>query len=260
MNFALSDEQVMLVNATRTALTRSADMAADAARPGQVLGRIGAASQQIQQGNVVGAVGAATGIPQIAIAGEALGILATLGELGEEELRTRGEDFARAVSEGLRILPGLILDILPDLAIALAEGVADALLDLPAAIGQAIRDAFRGNNDDPNQMVGGALGGAAAGAATGAIFGGPVGALIGAGIGAVAGGLAGRAADRNEDASRSRSAAESDLAAGIGAQPRTRRPDSRAVSVALTVRGSGVGMQRAIDLDTGPYGRLVGAR
>jgi outer membrane lipoprotein SlyB len=255
-------ESVALTNADIAASDsrRRAEYEAQAARPGQVVARIGAASQQLQQGNVVGAVGAATGVPSIAIAGEALGILATLGELGEEELRTRGETFARAVGEGLRILPGLILDILPDLAIALAEGVADALLDLPAAIGQAIRDAFRGNNDDPNQMVGGALGGAAAGAATGAIFGGPVGALIGAGIGAVAGGLAGRAADRNEEANRSRSAAESDLAAGIGAQPRTRRPDSRAVSVALTVRGSGVGMQRAIDLDTGPYGRLTGAR
>jgi hypothetical protein len=87
-----------------------------------------------------------------------------------------------------------------------------------------------------------------------------IGTVAGAIGGAIVGGLAGRAADRNEDASRSRSAAESDLAAGIGAQPRTRRPDSRAVSVALTVKGNAVGVQRMIALETGPYGRLTGAR
>jgi hypothetical protein len=102
---------------------RREELAAAAARPGEVVGRAGATSQQLQQGNVVGAVGAATGIPQIAIAGEALGLLATLGELGAEELRSRGEDFAAAVSEGLKILPELIIDVLPDLVVALAEGI-----------------------------------------------------------------------------------------------------------------------------------------
>lgn len=232
-----------------------AEVEARAGRAGEVVGRAGAASQQLQQGNVVGAVGAATGIPQIALAGEALGLLATLGELGEEELRSRGEDFAAAVSEGLKILPSLIIDVLPDLVVALAEGIADALLDLPAAIADAIRDAIRGG-EDGNQTVGGALGGAAAGAAIGSIFPG-IGTAIGAGVGALAGGLAGRAAERSQD--RSRSAAEADLASGYGAPPVGAGRDRPPVSVALTVRGSGVGMQRAIDLDTGPYGRLLGA-
>jgi hypothetical protein len=124
---------------------RREELAAAAARPGEVVGRAGATSQQLQQGNVVGAIGAASGIPQIAIAGEALGLLATLGELGAEELRSRGEDFAAAVSEGLKILPSLIIDVLPDLVVALAEGIADALLDLPAAIAEAIREAITGN-------------------------------------------------------------------------------------------------------------------
>jgi hypothetical protein len=48
------------------------------------------------------------------------------------------------VSEGLKILPSLIIDVLPDLVVALAEGIADALLDLPAAIAEAIRDAIKG--------------------------------------------------------------------------------------------------------------------
>jgi hypothetical protein len=234
---------------------RREELAAAAARPGEVVGRAGATSQQLQQGNVVGAIGAASGIPQIAIAGEALGLLATLGELGAEELRSRGEDFAAAVSEGLKILPSLIIDVLPDLVVALAEGIADALLDLPAAIADAIRDAIKGGSDG-NQTVGGALGGAAAGAAIGSIF--PViGTAIGAGVGALAGGLAGRAAERSQD--RSRSAAEADLAGGYAAPPVGTGRDRPPVSVALTVRGNGVGMQRAIDLDTGAYGRLFGA-
>ena len=233
-----------------------AEVEARAGRAGEVVGRIGAASQQVQQGNVVGAVGAATGIPQIALAGEALGLLATLGELGAEELRSRGEDFARAVSEGLKILPSLIIDILQDLVVALAEGIADALLDLPAAIAEAIRDAIKGGPDG-NQTVGGALGGAAASAAAGSIILPGPGTAIGAGIGAIVGGLAGRAAERSAD--RSRAAAEADLASGYAAPPVGTGRDRPPVSVALTVRGSGVGMQRAIDLDTGPYGRLLGA-
>lgn len=253
-------ESVALTNADIAAsdARRRAEYEAQAARPGQIVGMAGAASQQIAQGNVVGAVGAvgaATGIPQIALAGEALGLLATLGELGAEELRSRGEDFAAAVSEGLKILPSLIIDILPDLVVALAEGIADALLDLPAAIAEAIRDALRGG-ENGNQTLGGALGGAAAGAAVGSII--PVvGTAVGAAVGAAAGALAGRAAERSQD--RSRSAAEADLASGYGAPPVGAGRDRPPVSVALTVRGSGVGMQRAIDLDTGPYGRLLGA-
>lgn len=234
-----------------------AEVEARAGRAGEVVGRAGATSQQLQQGNVVGAVGAATGIPQIAIAGEALGLLATLGELGAEELRSRGEDFAAAVSEGLKILPSLIIDILPDLVVALAEGITDALLDLPAAIAEAIRDAIRGG-ENGNQTVGGALGGAAFGAAVGAVVVPVIGPAVGAAVGAVAGALAGRAAERSQD--RSRSSAEADLASGYAAPPVGTGRDRPPVSVALTVRGSGVGMQRAIDLDTGAYGRLLGAR
>jgi len=229
---------------------RSADLAADAARPGQVVARIGAASQQLQQGNVVGAVGAATGIPQIAIAGEALGLLATLGELGEEEIRTRGETFARAVGEGIKILPGLILDIAPDLALALAQGVADALLDLPDRLAEAIVEAITGREADTQGAGRRAIEVATAAEATGDPLTVALAAAISATRDAIGGGR-----DRS-----SRSSAESDLAAGIGAQPRTRRPDSRAVSVALTVKGNAVGVQRMIDLETGPYGRLTGAR
>lgn len=241
-------ESLALTNADIAAsdARRREELAAAAARPGEVVGRIGAASQQVQQGNIVGAVGAATGIPQIALAGEALGLLATLGELGEEELRSRGEDFAVAVGEGLKILPGLILDIAPDLGLALAKGLADALLDFPDRVAEAIVEAITGRDADTKGAARNAIEVATAAEATGD----PITAAIVALVQTVRG-------DRGGD--RSRAAAEADLASGYAAPPVGTGRDRPPVSVALTVRGSGVGMQRAIDLDTGPYGRLLGA-
>jgi hypothetical protein len=228
---------------------RREELAAAAARPGEVVGRAGATSQQLQQGNVVGAIGAASGIPAIAIAGEALGLLATLGELGAEELRSRGEDFAAAVSEGLKILPSLIIDVLPDLVFALVEGIADALLDLPDRLAEAIYQAITGNELEDKGSVRRGIEVASAAADTGDPL---TVALFGA-VQAIRG-------DSGRGGDRSRSAAEADLASGYAAPPVGTGRDRPPVSVALTVRGSGVGMQRAIDLDTGAYGRLLGAR
>jgi hypothetical protein len=233
---------------------RRARLEARAALPGEVVDRFGAAVGAVERGNVVGALGAATGIPQVQVVGAALDALATLGELGEDELRQRGEDFARAVSAGLSVLPGLIIDVLPDLVVALAEGVADALLDLPANIAKAIGDALTGRGEGgSNQTVGGALGGAAAGAAAGTIFGGP---LIGTAIGAIVGGLAGRAAERSQDRSR----VAEDLGSGLTLPPVTGGRTGRGGPVVLSLRGSGVGLAQAIDVDTGPYGRVLGER
>ena len=228
---------------------RREELAAAAARPGEVVGLAGAASQQLQQGNVVGAVGAATGIPQIAIAGEALGLLATLGELGEEELRSRGEDFAVAVGEGIKILPGLILDIAPDLGLALAKGLADALLDFPDRVAEAIVEAITGRDADTKGDLRNSIEVTSAAADTGD----PLTVAFFAAMQAIRG-------DSGRGGDRSRSAAEADLASGYAAPPVGTGRDRPPVSVALTVRGSGVGMQRAIDLDTGAYGRLLGAR
>jgi len=241
-------ESLALTNADIAAsdARRREELAAAAARPGEVVGRIGAASQQVQQGNIVGAVGAATGIPQIALAGEALGLLATLGELGEEELRSRGEDFAAAVAAGLEVLPGLIIDVAPDLAVALAAAVADALLDLPDRLAEAIYKAITGNELENKGSVRRGIEVATAAEETGS----PVTVAVIAAVQALRGGSGG---------DRSRAAAEADLASGYAAPPVGTGRDRPPVSVALTVRGSGVGMQRAIDLDTGPYGRLLGA-
>jgi hypothetical protein len=157
------------------------------------------------------------------------------------------------VSEGLKILPSLIIDVLPDLVVALAEGIADALLDLPAAIAEAIRDAIRGGEDGEGSNAPLQAPSSAASLARSS-------PLALARSSAPAGGGTGARGLENAQENRSRSAAEADLASGYAAPPVGTGRDRPPVSVALTVRGSGVGMQRAIDLDTGAYGRLLGAR
>lgn len=245
--------------AAQDAAARAA-VEARAGRAGEAADRFGATVGQLEQGNVVGAIGAATGIPQVQVVGQALGALAQLGELGEEELRTRGEDFARAVSNGLRILPAVIIDVLPDLIAGLALAIADALLDLPAAIAQAIRDALTGKSGQNDDARAGAAGGALFGAGVGTLIAPGPGTAIGAGIGALVGLVAGRAIDRREgDASRSRAA--QDLSSGV-TLPRTGRgTPGREEGRAITVRGSGPGLARAIALEAdAPYGRRWGVR
>ena len=236
---------------------RRADLERRMARPGEAVDRFGGAVGQLSQGNVVGAVGAATGIPAVQIVGEALGALATLGELGAEEIRTRGEAFARAVGEGLRILPELIIDVLPDLVAALTIAIGDALLDLPAAIAEAIRAALSGEggdgNTDPRR---GLARGAVAGAATGAVVGSivpVVGTGIGALIGAAVGGAAGATTAAVRGAAQSRSAAESDLMGGV-TLPGAGGARMGGPTVAIAIRGQGVGLARAIEVDAeAPY-------
>jgi hypothetical protein len=153
------------------------------------------------------------------------------------------------VSEGLKILPELIIDVLPDLVVALVEGIADALLDLPDRLAEAIYQAITGNELEDKGSVRRGIEVASAAADTGDPL---TVALFGA-VQAIRG-------DSGQGGDRSRSAAEADLASGYAAPPVGTGRDRPPVSVALTVRGSGVGMQRAIDLDTGAYGRLLGAR
>lgn len=216
---------------------RRADIERRMARPGEAVNRFGGAVGQLSQGNVVGAVGAATGIPAVQIVGDALGALATLGELGAEEIRTRGETFARAVGEGLRILPELIIDVLPDLVVALVSAIGDALADLPDRIADAIYTAITGREATTR----GSIRSSATIATEAASSGDPL--LVGA-IAAV------RAIG---DRSRSRSAAEADLMGGV-TLPGAGGARIGGPTVAIAVRGSGVGLARAIEVDAeAPY-------
>ena len=216
---------------------RRADIERRMARPGEAVDRFGGAVGQLSQGNVVGAVGAATGIPAVQIVGDALGALATLGELGAEEIRTRGETFARAVGEGLRILPELIIDVLPDLVVALVSAIGDALADLPDRIADAIYTAITGREATTR----GSIRSSATIATEAASSGDPL--LVGA-IAAV------RAIG---DSSRSRSAAEADLMGGV-TLPGAGGARIGGPTVAIAVRGSGVGLARAIEVDAeAPY-------
>lgn len=219
---------------------RRADIERRMARPGEVVDRFGGAVGQLSQGNVVGAVGAATGIPAVQIVGDALGALATLGELGAEEIRTRGETFARAVGEGLRILPELIIDVLPDLVVALASAIGDALADLPDRLAAAIYTAVTGREADPNRVT-------FRQAATIASTPESEGDALLVGI------IAAIRANRNGDSSRSRSAAEADLMGGV-TLPGAGGARIGGPTVAIAVRGSGVGLARAIEVDAeAPY-------
>jgi len=250
--------------AARDAAARAA-VEERAARPGEAVDRFGGTVGQLEQGNVVGGLGAATGVPQVKVVGEALGALARLGELGTEELRTRGEDFAEAVGEGLRILPALIIDVLPDLVVALVMAIGDALADLPAKIAEAIRAALKGESGDGNtDPRRGATRGAVAGAAAGAIALSPfIGPAAGVLLGAATGAAAGATTAAVRGAFQSRAAAESDLAGGV-TLPRTGSGRGLAGEggAVIMLRGNGVGVSRAIDLDaTGAYtGRTRGVR
>ncbi len=79
----------------------------------------------------------------------AVRLRAHLLALGAATLRQRGEDFARAVAGGLEVLPGLIIDVLPDLMVALTEAIGDALLTLPEAIGDALEAAAARRGGQP---------------------------------------------------------------------------------------------------------------
>ena len=153
------------------------------------------------------------------------------------------------MGEGIKILPGLILDIAPDLGLALAKGLADALLDFPDRVAEAIVEAITGRDADTKGDLRNSIEVTSAAADTGD----PLTVAFFAAMQAIRG-------DSGRGGDRSRSAAEADLASGYAAPPVGTGRDRPPVSVALTVRGSGVGMQRAIDLDTGAYGRLLGAR
>lgn len=223
---------------------RRAEIEARAARPGEAVDRFGRAVGQVSAGNVVGAIGAASGIPQVQVVGAALDALAQLGQLSEEELQQRGEDFARAVAAGIEVLPGLLIEIVPDIALALAEAVGEALLTFPDRIGEAVFEAITGREVESRGATREGLRviGAAAGEGS-------------AEEGAIA--LAVRAIR----GSRSRQAATRDLSSGVTLPAPGGRGADREGSRGITLRGSGPGLARAIALEAdAPYGRRWGVR
>lgn len=230
--------------AAQDAAARAA-VEARAARPGEAVQRFGSAVGQLQQGNAVGAIGAATGIPQVQVVGAALDALAQLGQLSEEELQQRGEDFARAVAAGLEVLPSVLVEVLPDLALALAEAIGEALLSLPDAIGEAVYEAVTGREVESRGAVRNALRVVTEGDVD---------------IGGLLFGLALRGRD-NGNRSRSRQAAARDLSSGVTLPAPGSRGADREGGRGITLRGSGPGLARAIALEAdAPYGRRWGVR
>ena len=217
---------------------------ARAARPGEAVDRFGSAVGQLGQGNAVGAIGAATGIPQVQVVGAALDALAQLGQLSEEELEQRGEDFARAVAAGLEVLPSVLVEVLPELALSLAEAIGEALLSLPDAIGAAVYEAVTGQEVESRGAFREGLRVASAAGQEGSAEEGAIALAV--------------AAIRG---SRSRQAAARTLSSGVGLPGVGARTPERGGERALVVRGSGPGLARAIALEAdAPYGRRWGVR
>jgi hypothetical protein len=229
--------------AAQDAAARAA-VEARAGRPGEAVDRFGSAVGQLGQGNAIGAIGAATGIPQVQVVGAALDALAQLGQLSEEELEQRGEDFARAVAAGLEVLPSVLVEVLPELRLSLAEAIGEALLSLPDAIGAAVYEAVTGQEVESRGAFREGLRVASAAGQEGSAEEGAIALAV--------------AAIRG---SRSRQAAARTLSSGVGLPGVGGRAPERGGERALVVRGSGPGLARAIQLEAdAPYGRRWGVR
>ena len=125
------------LDAISTGFKRLADGIAMISSPDGLVKGIGA-----KFGEVGGAIGSA-------ITG-----LAALGEKTPEQLQKEFEGFAKAVANGIAMLPSLIIQILPIFVIKLVAGIAKALFQIPrliieafARLFQPIVDFFKGGKE-----------------------------------------------------------------------------------------------------------------
>lgn len=98
-------------------------------------------------------IGEKFGVVGESIAGAITG-LAALGEKSPAEIQQDFEGFAKALSNGLAMLPSLIIEILPIFVIKLVAGIAKALFKIPklivesfARLFQPIVDFFKGGKE-----------------------------------------------------------------------------------------------------------------
>jgi hypothetical protein len=72
----------------------------------------------------------------------AIGGIARLGEKSPKEIRQDFMNFAKAFERGLKILPRVLIQVLPRFALAIITGFLDAIIKLPAIIADAFGEAF----------------------------------------------------------------------------------------------------------------------
>lgn len=93
------------------------------------------------QGNVLSAVGSAG--PIGAIIAAVVGAIMAVGKLGADGVREKLDDFRETLTDGIKALPEILGEVLPDFDKAMVQEFLPALLKaLPNIIGQAIRGAI----------------------------------------------------------------------------------------------------------------------
>ena len=73
----------------------------------------------------------------------AIGGIARLGEKTPKEIQQDFQNFAKAFEKGLRMLPRVLIQVLPRFVVALIRGIGEALLKLPFLIADAFGEAFK---------------------------------------------------------------------------------------------------------------------
>jgi hypothetical protein len=72
----------------------------------------------------------------------AIGGIARLGEKTPKEIQQDFQNFAKAFEKGLRMLPRVLIQVLPRFVVALIRGIGEAILKLPAILIDAFGEAF----------------------------------------------------------------------------------------------------------------------
>ena len=99
-----------------------------------LVGGLAGAAGQVSGGNVVGGVGAALGAagasnPFLAALMAIVQLLEGLGKVGAEGIRTVLEEHRDNVAQGIRELPELLAEVIPDFAVSFPKAIVAAILE-----------------------------------------------------------------------------------------------------------------------------------
>jgi len=81
-------------------------------------------------------------IAQVAVTTAALSALEQLGQKTPEQRRQENRDRAESIKQGLEFLPEIILSVIPQLAIGIAEAVVDGFILALRSFADIIKDSF----------------------------------------------------------------------------------------------------------------------
>jgi len=73
----------------------------------------------------------------------AIGGIARLGEKSPKEIQQDFQNFAKAFEKGLKMLPRVLIQVLPRFVVALIKGFAQAIFELPFILKSALDETFR---------------------------------------------------------------------------------------------------------------------